>query len=213
MFEWNITLHTKFIRSACLLLGAALILGGCEGLVIPTPTTVSVVSPTPSNSPEPQGDQLFLSDYNLGIIERVDLSEASFLETSVIVTDLKQPEDGTCNVKNQIFFAEPIAQRITRFDADGSNKVIVLDPSARTPEGQEFYPEGLSFDKSGALYFNTSGTPFMPHPHTGVYRIAGGVPANKPERVIPAFTTHGEGTAFLSTGELLAVGWTNEEVV
>ena len=206
-------MHRKFVSLLCLLLCGILLLSGCNNSVtLADPTATSVVLPTriPRNTPAPKGDQLYLSDFRTGLVERVDLTT---LEISVFASGLHKPEDGACNSKGQIFFAEASSGQIWRFNTDGSEQIPVLDPALRTPEGQEFRPDGLSFDANRDLFFNTSGTPFMPEPHTGVYRITGGDPTNKPERVIPPFTVHGEGTAFLSTGELLAVDWTNGRIM
>lgn len=162
------------------------------------------------------GEQLFFSDFRNGTITRVDLQT---LETTVIVTGLSNPEDGACNVKGQIFFAETNLGRITRFEKDGSGAIDVLVPDPDFPDDptKTFTPEGLSFDERGNLYFNTGGFPFKPRPHSGVWRILGGDPANPPENVIPPFTepntSHGEGTAFLLTGELLANDANNGQII
>jgi sugar lactone lactonase YvrE len=209
---------SKFVNSVCLLLSAAFLLSDCGGPhTVPPPVTrtatayptlARVVVPTriPPNTPTPLGDELFLSDAVTGIVERVDLAT---LETTVIVTGLSFPEDGACNAKGQIYFAETTSDRITRFNRDGSGFTIILDPTLGLT------PEGLSFDASGDLFFNTAGYPEKPppHKHTGVYRIVGGDPANRPELVIPPFTTHGEGTAFLHDGELLAADAINGRII
>ena len=215
-------MHPKLIRSGCSLLCAALLLSSCgDSVAIHTPTAI-VATPYPTatrlalpthiplNSPIPQGDQLFLSDYDTGIIARVDLSTQ---ETTVIVTGLSKPEDGTCNAKGQIFFAETSSGRILRFNADGGDQTTILDSSQRTPEGQQFTPEGPSFDTSGNLFFNTAGAEFDVYPHSGAYRIIGGDPGNKPERIILPFTQHGEGTVFLPTGEFLVTDWTGGRII
>lgn len=114
-------------------------------------------------------------------------------DKTIIVTGLDSPEDGACNSEGQVYFAQGLAGRITRFGRDGSNQETVLASST-------LHPEGLSFDVSGNLFFNTRDAS-----DGAVWSIPGGVPGNPPTPATAVFSTFGEGTVFDSNGDLLAV--------
>jgi len=143
--------------------------------------------PHPSSNLE---DELFLGSVSDGTITRVNLTTYS---QTVIVSGLVAPQDGACNAAGQLFFPETTSGRIVRFERDGSNQATVFTDPA-------LYPEGLSFDVSDNLFFNTAyGV------DGAVWTIAGGLPGNPASPATAVFATIGEGTAFDNGGDLLAV--------
>jgi hypothetical protein len=88
---------------------------------------------------------------------------------------------------------------------DGRKIETVLDFATTPALAKSGGPEGLSFDPAtGELFFNTN-LSAGPLPHTGVWRISGGVP----QQVIPDFASvntnvGARNTAFLPSGRLVA---------
>ncbi len=60
--------------------------------------------------------------------------------------------------------------------------------------------EGLSFDGSGNLYFNTRGSTGLCQ-HTGIWQIPGADPTAAPVNVVPPFTEFGEGSVVVVDGD------------
>ena len=78
-------------------------------------------------------DVLFVSSYQNGTVTRIELDT---LSQSIIASGLKRPEDGVCHPKGSfVYFAEPDADRITRFKPDGASPETVMQGAVLGPEG------------------------------------------------------------------------------
>jgi len=135
------------------------------------------------------GDTLFVSIFSGGRIERYDLPSAVPTE---IVSGLDHPEDGACSPDGLIYFAESLTHRITRWDQDGLGEANIV-PTA----GAVFGPEGLVFDETGNLYFNTRE---IGGRTLGAFRIRDADPAMGVEQIVMPYTTFGEGAEVVRAG-------------
>ena len=134
-------------------------------------------------------DRLFVSDFTLGEIYRVDLPGTVPV---LIATVPGSPEDGDCSPSGLIYFAESLDDRVSRWDQSGGNATDII-PAAGFVSG----PEGLTFDLAGNLYMNTRsflvGT-------DGAWRLQGGDPINPVTQILTPFTDFGEGSVIPLAG-------------
>ncbi|MBI1744545.1 hypothetical protein HYR54_15970 [Candidatus Acetothermia bacterium] len=160
-----------------------------------------------------QAQSLFVSSFDGKTITRFDLDEP--FSGRIIASGLENVTSLACGPDGRLYAAQngrgtPTPtngpRQIVRMRFDGSELATVLDFATTPALAMSGGPEGLSFNPAnGELFFNTNPTRNTGLPHTGVWRISGGVPL----QVLKSFVsvpgnTGARDTAFLPTGRLVA---------